>query len=441
MLNHISDLRTLRLDLQLAMIVVITALVSLSMYVFMPDSFKNKPCGDCSGGYIIPATNLIQGKGLVDNNGVLTTARPPGSPIIIAGLLYVQRWLDMSQQKVFWMFNSLMIAFSAILLLMISQLIWENQDAVFVPYVWITYPFLLWFINQPYPEIPYFVASFFTVYMFLRSYRQSSRKYWVYGLIVGLLSAVGMMIKPVGMGIPVIVVLVVMILHRERSWQERIKFSSAIVCGVLVLVIPWSAFVYTNSGKVIFLTDSIVLRNSLINGVTFATRGEEYREKLTLHPRVVRFMETIELELKSTKDKILQEQTVPGSQLRGQVEVGQVLDVIIKVSLEDPLGALYLLGTKVVRSWYGTDSHKLENYAIGIQLVYISMISLSFVGIIKKSLVHKEVLFIVLALILYYWAMSVLFEPLVRYLIPALGVLLILLPGLWASRSRDSVTG
>ena len=70
MLKHISDLRTLRLDLQMAMIVVITALVSLSMYVFMPDSFKNKPCGDCSGGYIIPATKLIEGKGLVDNNGV-----------------------------------------------------------------------------------------------------------------------------------------------------------------------------------------------------------------------------------------------------------------------------------------------------------------------------------------------------------------------------------
>ena len=249
------------------------------------------------------------------------------------------------------------------------------------------------------------------------------------------------MIKPVGMGIPVIVIVVIMILHRGRSWQERIKFSTAIVSGVLVLVIPWSAFVYTNSGKVIFLTDSIVLRNSLINGVTFATRGEEYREKLTPHPRVLRFMETIELELKSTEDEILQEKTVTGRQLRDQIEVGQVLDVIIKVSLEDPLGALYLLGTKVVRSWYGTDSHKLENYAIGIQLVYISMISLSFVGIIKKSLVHKEILFIVLALILYYWAMSVLFEPLVRYLIPALGVLLILLPGLWASRSRVSVTG
>ena len=62
-------------------------------------------------------------------------------------------------------------------------------------------------------------------------------------------------------------------------------------------------------------------------------------------------------------------------------------------------------------------------------------------GIIKKSLVHKEILFIVFALIPYYWAMSVLFEPLVRYLVPALGVLLILLPGLWASRGKIPVTG
>ena len=153
MLNHISNLRTLRLNLQLTMIVVITALVSLSMFVFMPDSFKDKPCGDCEGGYIIVAKNLIEDKGLVDKNGVNSIARPPGNTLIVAGLLYVQRWLEISQQKVFWMFNSLMIVFSAILLLMISQLIWEKQDAMCVPYVWITYPFVLWFINQSYPEI------------------------------------------------------------------------------------------------------------------------------------------------------------------------------------------------------------------------------------------------------------------------------------------------
>ena len=430
----------LRLNLQLTMIVIITALVSLSMFVLMPDSFKYKPCGDCEGGYIIVAKNLIEGKGLVDKNGVIATARPPGNTLIVAGLLYVHRWLEISQQKVFWMFNSLMVAFSAILILMISQLIWEKHDAVFVPYVWITYPFLLWFINQPYPEMPYFVASFFTVYLFLSSYRRTSRKYWTYGLVVGVMSAVGMMIKPVGMGIPVILIVLTMILHRERSWQERTKFSIAVVSGVLVLVIPWSAIVYTNSGKMLFLTDNIVVRNSLINGVTFVTRGEEYREKITLHPRVEQFMRTIELELKSTEDRIQQKITT-GSRVRGQSEVGQVLEVIIKVSLENPIDALYVLGTKILRSWYGTDSHKLEDYAIGIQLVYMSIISLSLIRIIKKSLVHKEIIFIVLVLIFYYWTMSVLFEPLVRYLVPALGLLLVLLPGLWASRRKMSVTG
>ena len=163
MLNQFVGLRSLRFHLQLTMIVLITALVSLSMFVFMPDSFRAKPCGDCEGGYIIVAKNLIEGKGLVDKNGVISIARPPGNTLIVAGLLYVQRWLEMSQQKVFWIFNSLMMAVSAMLILMISRLIWEKQDALFVPYIWVTYPFLPWFIIQPIPEMPYFVASFSTV--------------------------------------------------------------------------------------------------------------------------------------------------------------------------------------------------------------------------------------------------------------------------------------
>ena len=152
-------------------------------------------------------------------------------------------------------------------------------------------------------------------------------------------------------------------------------------------------------------------------------------------------MKTIETELASDRNKILQEQIASEIQTRKELDVGHVIGVIINVTLEDPSGALYLLGTKAVRAWYGTDSHNLENYAIGIQLAYISMIFLCLIRIIKKSLVHKEILFIVLGLILYYWIMSILFEPLVRYLIPGLGLSLILLPGLWASNSRKSIPG
>ena len=163
---------------------------------------------------------------------------------------------------------------------------------------------------------------------------------------MGVLSAVAMMIKPVGIGVPIIVILIVMILHRERFWRERIKFSIAIVSGVFALVLPWSAFVYTNSGKIIFLTDNTVVVNSLVNGVTFATRGEEYRKQLTLQPRAGQFMRSIETELASAIESRFQKQIATRSQVQEKLNVGDVVDVIAKVTLDDPLGALYFIGYK-----------------------------------------------------------------------------------------------
>ena len=163
---------------------------------------------------------------------------------------------------------------------------------------------------------------------------------------MGVLSAVAMMIKPVGIGVPIIVILIVMILHRERLWPEKIKFSIAIVSGVFALVLPWSVFVYTNSGKIIFLTDNTVIINSLVNGVTFATRGEEYRKQLTLHPRAGQFMRRIETELASAIESRFQKQTATRSQVQEKLNVGDVVDVIAKVTLDAPRGALYFIGYK-----------------------------------------------------------------------------------------------
>ena len=97
MLKRIWYSSSLSVGLQSMMIVVTTTVISLSMFVLMSDSFKSKSCGDCEGGYIIVAKNLIEGKGLVDKNGVISIARPPGNVLIVVGLLYVQRWLDMSR--------------------------------------------------------------------------------------------------------------------------------------------------------------------------------------------------------------------------------------------------------------------------------------------------------------------------------------------------------
>jgi len=49
MLKRIYYLSSLSVGLQL-MIVATTTVISLSMFVLMPDSFKSSSCGDCEGG-------------------------------------------------------------------------------------------------------------------------------------------------------------------------------------------------------------------------------------------------------------------------------------------------------------------------------------------------------------------------------------------------------
>ena len=62
------------------------------------------------------------------------------------------------------------------------------------------------------------------------------------------------------------------------------------------------------------------------------------------------------------------------------------------------MGHYILLGTKVVSSWYGTDSHELEDYVLGIQLGYMRLMLVSIFVTARKILVRKEDLVIVVSL-------------------------------------------
>ena len=53
-----------------------------------------------------------------------------------------------------------MLALSSILLFIIARLFWQDKHAAFIPVVWMTSPFVLWFLNQPNSEMPFF-SSFF----------------------------------------------------------------------------------------------------------------------------------------------------------------------------------------------------------------------------------------------------------------------------------------
>ena len=107
----------------------------------------------------------------------------------------------------------------------------------------------------------------------------------------------------------------------------------------------------------------------------------------------------------------------------------------------DPIAATQFLGIKITRSWYGTYSHRNEMIAALLQVVYLGAILLSLIRGIRLKLLPNDFLVVSLAITFYYWSMSILFEPIVRYMIPAIGILYVLLPALWHSKSNGTGSG
>ena len=57
-------------------------------------------------------------------------------------------------------------------------------------------------------------------------------------------------------------------------------------------------------------------------------------------------MRSIETELASAIESRFQKTTATRTQVQEKLNVGDVVDVIAKVTLDDPLGALYFIGYK-----------------------------------------------------------------------------------------------
>ena len=417
----------------MAMIVFGTVFVCAAFFLWAPDSVLNKPCGDCyGGGYVQVAKNFLEGKGWTDNNGAFATARPPGHSLIIVVLLTISQWTDYPEIYIFWIFNTSMLALSSILLFMIARLVWQDKHAAFIPVVWMTSPFALWFLNQPYSEMPFFSSFFASLLLALFSFRANGGRRHLFAFFVGVVSAIAIMIKPVAIGIPILYFVVLVLTRPGTPWKSHVIYFFALSFGVFLVLAPWSTIVHNKTGEIIVLTNGQLTFNSSMAGITFATEADGDREKLHIPNRVKKLLETIEDELNF--DQELAHRNKNQTTMTNFHRIG-------KVMWNNPVAAIQFLGIKITRSWYGTYSHRNEMIAALLQVVYLGAILLSLIRGIRLKLLPNDFLVVSLSITFYYWSMSVLFEPIVRYMIPAIGILYVLLPALWHSKARGATSG
>jgi hypothetical protein len=111
--------------------------------------------------------------------------------------------------------------------------------------------------------------------------------------------------------------------------------------------------------------------------------------------------------------------------------LGGLTAVISDEFSRDPAALLNLYVRKAARSWYGTDSGRLEWLVLALQLPYIA---LSIAGSARALRIGGDAACLTaLAWLVtaYFWGMTLIALSIARYMIPAMGLLFAVAPGVW----------
>src|SRR5260370_35650674 len=108
--------------------------------------------------------------------------------------------------------------------------------------------------------------------------------------------------------------------------------------------------------------------------------------------------------------------------------LGDIAAIMSKELLIRPVAVVKLFLLKAVRSWYGTDSRRLETPLMLLQLMYLAVILWATKGSWKLGGTARKLTVSVWLIVFYFWGMTIGALSISRYMLPAMGLVFVLLP-------------
>ena len=243
--------------------------------------------------------------------------------------------------------------------------------------------------------------------------------FFLVGVVVGLSS----LIRPAAIAVTVVLSGVVWLLRREIKAGSRVLLILAMLLGNIAAILPWEGWVYLKTERVVPLSSAGTL--GILDGLTFAVVKKDYRQAIKVQPDVSALMEDIHrLRSESTRTQSLM----------------GVVSVMIDKLRSQPLSVLKLYLLKASRAWYATDSGRFEMPIMAIQAAYLFLIILGSIGAWRSGGNPRELAISVLAVVLYFWMITTIVLSILRYMVPVIGLSMILVPGIrrkWTQLPND----
>ena len=162
MINHVDEkiipIPAARFGLSTYLLTIfLVAMVFYSaFFIVVPDEFLQKPCGDCGSVH----ENFLSGLGWVDSSGNFAATRPPFGVLIRIGLKASAIFFGMPEKLLIQFFNIIVMSLSAVVLYLISRHVFNSENVIVAPLLWISSPLGLWFLKYAYIKVPIFFLFF-----------------------------------------------------------------------------------------------------------------------------------------------------------------------------------------------------------------------------------------------------------------------------------------
>jgi len=397
-------------------ILLVTMLVTAMFWEWVGPRSRVDVGGDYGAFYEPVGRRLLEDGRPIFTDGSPATRYPPGYPMLLAALFGFARVTGLAEASVLWGFALLATALCGVLLFLMARTVWPARFALAAPIAWGSCPFVLWLAGIEGSELSFCLVFYASCYAFWTALRRPRVQPGLY-LLAGVLIGVAMLIRPIAIAGGAVMVGVVWLgAPAWLSQRARLAAGALLLIGNVIAVAPWEAWVYASTGRVIMLSDGGVA--SIRDGLTFATTRKSFRSGVAVPADVEAVIHNLESRYE---------------ELRSLGDIGAALT---REAATRPLGVAKLLGLKVLRTWYGTDSHRNEAQIAGLQALYFLPVALGALIAWRRGSAPRLLVVLVVAFTLYFWAMTVLVLSIVRYMVPVLGLLFLFVPGALAEAHR-----
>lgn len=390
---------------KLLAVIFLAALVgSLSFLTFLG---KTGPAGQLVPGndyvsfYEPVAENILQGKG-ISLEGGLDLRYPPGYPIFLSAIFALAKILGVDKLGLIVFFNAILASLSACFLFLIAEIIFTKRIALIASFLWLSYPFNLWFLRNPNSEAPFILLLFMAIWFYLSGFGNNKL---IKLFFAGFLFGSAALIRPIGFALPFLLALLLLLLLKGNFLKTRFLLAAVLLAGSILIIMPWEGYVLAKTRRFVLLSESGP--TAIIDGLTFAVKPGEEGNRPIVSPDVLALMERAQ------------------SQRGNLNSLSKVSYFLAREFINRPIPLIKLIGWKIARSWYATSQMWWEGKILLIQLVYFIFGLFGAVCAFKKYKDRIPDIIFLLSVVLYFWLMTILALSILRYMVPAMGIVMI----------------